>query len=105
MKNILNQLFEHKPLDREQAKAVLQNMAMDVYNEAQIAAFITVYLMRSITEEELSGFRDAILKWLCQLIWDTMILWMSVVQVAMGKIRSTYRPFVLLSLPVLDTRW
>lgn len=62
MKNILNQLFEHKPLDREQAKAVLQNMAMDVYNEAQIAAFITVYLMRSITEEELSGFRDAILE-------------------------------------------
>jgi anthranilate phosphoribosyltransferase len=61
MKAILNQLFEHKPLDREQARAVLQNMALKTYNEAQIAAFITVYLMRSITEEELSGFRDAIL--------------------------------------------
>jgi anthranilate phosphoribosyltransferase len=33
-----------------------------MYNDAEIAAFITVYLMRSITIEELLGFRDALLQ-------------------------------------------
>lgn len=61
MKSILNQLFEHKTLTASQAREVLQNMAMGVYNSAEIASFITVYLMRSITEEELGGFRDALL--------------------------------------------
>jgi anthranilate phosphoribosyltransferase len=33
-----------------------------VYSETEIAAFITVYLMRSITIEELQGFRDALME-------------------------------------------
>ena len=37
-------------------------MARGEYNENQIAAFITVYLMRSITIDELAGFRDALLE-------------------------------------------
>jgi anthranilate phosphoribosyltransferase len=37
-------------------------MAQGEYNESQIAAFITVFLMRSITIDELSGFRDALLE-------------------------------------------
>lgn len=61
MKQILNQLFEHKKLSRDQAKEVLVNISKGVYNEAQIASFITVYLMRSISEHELLGFRDALL--------------------------------------------
>ena len=32
------------------------------YNTSQIAAFLTVYMMRSITIEELEGFRDALLE-------------------------------------------
>lgn len=62
MKKILNYLFEHKSLSREQAKEVLHNMANQVYSDAEIAAFITVYLMRSITIDELQGFRDALLE-------------------------------------------
>lgn len=62
MKKILNYLFEHKSLPREEAKAVLLNIAKGVYNESEIAAFITVYLMRSITIDELQGFRDALLE-------------------------------------------
>jgi anthranilate phosphoribosyltransferase len=61
MKQILNYLFEHKTLDRNEAKSVLTNMAKGLYNHSQIASFISVYLMRSITIEELSGFRDALL--------------------------------------------
>ncbi|MBI3882758.1 MAG: anthranilate phosphoribosyltransferase [Sphingobacteriales bacterium] len=62
MKKILNYLFEHKSLSRESAKEVLLNISKSVYNESEIAAFITVYLMRSITIEELQGFRDALLE-------------------------------------------
>lgn len=62
MKKILNYLFEHKSLSRDQAKEVLHNISKNVYSDAEIAAFITVYLMRSITIDELQGFRDALLE-------------------------------------------
>ncbi|PWJ40101.1 anthranilate phosphoribosyltransferase [Sediminitomix flava] len=62
MKKILNQLFEHKSLDRATAKEVLMNLAKGAYNQSQMAAFLTVYSMRSITVEELTGFRDAMLE-------------------------------------------
>ena len=62
MKKILNYLFEHKSLSRDQAGELLYNISKNVYSQAEIAAFITVYLMRSITIEELQGFRDALLE-------------------------------------------
>ena len=62
MKKILQYLFEHKTLSREQAKEVLVNIGRGVYNEHEITAFMTVYLMRSITIDELQGFRDALLE-------------------------------------------
>ncbi|HQW92778.1 MAG TPA: anthranilate phosphoribosyltransferase, partial [Ferruginibacter sp.] len=62
MKKTLNYLFEHKSLSREQAKEVLHNISTNVYSDAEIAAFITVYLMRSITIDELQGFRDALME-------------------------------------------
>lgn len=61
MKDILNQLFEHKSLDKETARNILTNLARGKYNHSQVAAFLTVYLMRSITVEELEGFREAML--------------------------------------------
>lgn len=62
MKKILQYLFEHKTLSRQQAREVLLNIGRNVYNEHEITAFMTVYLMRSITIEELQGFRDALLE-------------------------------------------
>ncbi len=62
MKKILQLLFEHKTLSREQAREVLLNIGKGVYNEHEITAFMTVYLMRSIKIEELQGFRDALLE-------------------------------------------
>lgn len=61
MKYILNHLFEQKTLTRNEAEEILTNIALSKYSESEIAAFITVYLMRSITVDELSGFRDALL--------------------------------------------
>ena len=62
MKKILQHLFEHKTLSQEQSKEVMLNIAKGVYNDTEITAFITVYLMRSITIEELQGFRDGLLE-------------------------------------------
>src|SRR5258708_10577323 len=61
MKKILQYLFEHKSLSREQSRDVLTRIARGEYNESEMAAFITVFLMRSITIDELQGFRDALL--------------------------------------------
>jgi anthranilate phosphoribosyltransferase len=62
MKKILQYLFEHKTLTREQARDVLTRIARGEYNDSEMAAFITVFLMRSITIDELQGFRDALLE-------------------------------------------
>lgn len=62
MKKILQYLFEHKVLSRAAAKEVLTGIGNGIYNEHEVTAFMTVYLMRSITIEELQGFRDALLE-------------------------------------------
>lgn len=55
-------MFEHKSLSRDEARDVLLNIADGRYNDNQLSAFMTVYLMRSITLDELTGFRDALLE-------------------------------------------
>ncbi len=62
MKKILQILFEHNTLSREQAREVLIQIGRGLYNEHEVTAFMTVYLMRSITIEELHGFREALLE-------------------------------------------
>ena len=61
MKQILYRLFEHQYLSREEAKEILTNMAEGKYNDNQISAFITVFMMRSISVDEILGFREALL--------------------------------------------
>lgn len=61
MKQILNHLFEQKTLSRDEARDVLKDIALGKYNNSQIAAFVVAYCMRSITVEELEGFRKAML--------------------------------------------
>ena len=62
MKQILNRLINHETISREEARDVLVEISKGSYNDSQIAAFLTVYMMRSITLEELEGFRDALLE-------------------------------------------
>ena len=61
MKKLLQYLFEHKTLTRAEANEVLVQISQGVFNEHEITSFVTVYLMRSITIDELMGFRDALL--------------------------------------------
>jgi anthranilate phosphoribosyltransferase len=62
MKHTLEQLFASKTLSKEQAKTTLQDIAAGKVSEAHIISFLTVFMMRSITVEELDGFREALLE-------------------------------------------
>ncbi|MEI6141521.1 MAG: anthranilate phosphoribosyltransferase [Mariniphaga sp.] len=62
MKELLSYLFEYKKLTIEEAEAVLLEIAEGKYSDAEIAAFITVFNMRTISIDELAGFRNALLK-------------------------------------------
>ena len=62
MKKILNRLINYENISSHEAKQVLVNISKGDYNQSQIASFLTVYMMRSITLEELQGFRDALLE-------------------------------------------
>ena len=61
MKKLLQYLFEHKTLSREEARDVLIQISEGKYSEHEVTSFVTVFLMRSITIQELMGFRDALL--------------------------------------------
>jgi anthranilate phosphoribosyltransferase len=61
MKQILENLYSHKTLDREEAKVILMEIASGKFNSSQIASFMTAFIMRNITLDELMGFRDALL--------------------------------------------
>ena len=62
MKHILNRLINHEVLSKLEAKEVLVNISNGSYNTSQIASFLTVYMMRNITINELAGFREALLE-------------------------------------------
>lgn len=62
MKQLLNRLINHENISSEEAKQVLVNISNGLYNQSQIASFLTVFMMRSITLEELQGFRAALLE-------------------------------------------
>lgn len=62
MKAILNKLFEQQRLTKSEAKEVLIQMADEKYNTSQMASFLTVFLMRPISVNELAGFREALLE-------------------------------------------
>lgn len=62
MKTILNELIDHQSLTKETARQVLIELASGKYNPSQTTSFMTVYMMRNITVQELQGFRDAMLE-------------------------------------------
>ena len=62
MKALLNRLINQETISKAEAREALVNISKGQYNQSQIASFLTVYMMRSITTEELEGFRDALLE-------------------------------------------
>lgn len=74
MKEILNELIEHRSLPKETARQVLIDLASGKYNPSQMSAFMTVYMMRSITVSELEGFRDAMLELCIPVKFDAPVM-------------------------------
>ena len=74
MKKILTELVEHRSLSKETARQVLIDVASGKYNPSQMSAFLTVYMMRSITIEELQGFRDAMLELCIPMKFDLPLI-------------------------------
>lgn len=74
MKQILTELIEHRSLTKETAHRVLVDLAQGKFNLSQTAAFMTVYMMRSITVEELQGFRDAMLELCVEARFDQPVM-------------------------------
>ena len=76
MKALLNKLFEQQRLSKAESKEVLIQMANEKYNTSQMASFLTVFLMRPISVDELAGFREALLELAVKIDfvigdWDT----------------------------------
>jgi anthranilate phosphoribosyltransferase len=67
MKEILEHLYQHKTLSKAEAKTILIDIAAGKYNHYQIASFLTAFIMRNITLDELKGFREALLE-LCHRV-------------------------------------
>jgi anthranilate phosphoribosyltransferase len=62
MREILNYLFEYKRLTIQEAEEILIEIANGKHSDSEIASFITVFNMRTISIDELAGFRNALLK-------------------------------------------
>ncbi len=60
MKTILDKLFQHQVLSKNEAKQLLIDMTNGMFNPSQLAAILTIYNIRTITLNELIGFREAL---------------------------------------------
>jgi len=74
MKSILSELIEHRSLTKETAREVLVDLATGKFNPSQTTAFMTVYMMRGITVDELQGFRDAMLELCIRAEFDQPVM-------------------------------
>ena len=62
MKNLLKDLYNHKIMSKEESRAALISLTDGSANSSQISSFLTVFLLRDITSEELDGFREAMIE-------------------------------------------
>jgi anthranilate phosphoribosyltransferase len=62
MKDIINKLSSHNTLSKDEAKEVLLNISKGKYNNSHISSFLTIFMVRNITLEELQGFKEALLE-------------------------------------------
>src|SRR5437879_5799971 len=74
MKQVLTELIDHKSLTKETARQVLIDLASGKFNASQTSAFMTVFMMRGITVDELAGFRDAMLELCIPVKFDLPVM-------------------------------
>lgn len=62
MKKYLKKLYESQTLTKQEAREVLLLISEGKANPSETASLLTVYLMRPISVDELSGYRDVLLE-------------------------------------------
>lgn len=62
MKQLLSKLIECQKLSFEEARSLMHSIARNELNEACIASVLTAFLIRTISIEELQGFRQALIE-------------------------------------------
>lgn len=62
MKNTIEALYRHQKMSREDARTSLLSIGRGETNPGQIAAFISIFNTRPLTQAEVQGFRDAMLE-------------------------------------------
>ena len=62
MKDIINNLSLHRTLSKNEAKNILINISKGKYNNSHVSSFLTVFMMRNISLQELEGFKEALLE-------------------------------------------
>jgi anthranilate phosphoribosyltransferase len=58
---LIDKLINQETLTKAESSEVLNNITNGTYNDSQIVVVVTALQMRSITADELNGFRDALL--------------------------------------------
>lgn len=67
MKEILHYLTQGNKLTHQEACNVLTDIGTGKYSDIEISSFLTIYIMRKITPQELAGFREAFLNLAVQI--------------------------------------
>lgn len=67
MKHILLKLLDYQYLTREESRELLTAIVNGEVPEAQLSAIITTFLMRSISVDEVLGFREALMEMRTQI--------------------------------------
>lgn len=62
MKHILIKLLDYQYLSREESRELLRAIVSGLVPEAQLASIITIFLMRSISVDEVLGFRESLME-------------------------------------------
>jgi len=70
MKETLIRLTGHQTLGEKEAKRILIDISDGKYNNSQVSSFLTVFMMRPITVDELEGFKNALLELCVELDLD-----------------------------------
>ena len=62
MKKILNRLTQYETLTEKESRDIIIDISEGKLNTSEISSFLTIFMIRNITIEELKGFRKALIE-------------------------------------------
>ena len=62
MKKVLNRLTQYETLTEDESRNIIIEISEGKLNTSEISSFLTIFMIRNITIEELNGFRKALIE-------------------------------------------